>query len=370
MQKMYEDYRDQVEFRLVYIKEAHAADGSWPVGYAKEKKILEHTDYEHRCSTASRFLTDESLTIPTIIDGMDNKVNEAYKGWPDRVYLVRKDGKLGVASQRGPWGFVPALNAAKEWLAYYKKTGKEMELGKPELATGGSGFRPRFGEVPPRFRLVVGVWDMKTAFQGNSIEATMTILVKEGELSGAWASMGRRMEMTDVKLDGNKLTFKRTMGMGGQSLQFTGTIEGDQIVGKYAGSFGEFESSGQRKSSTASVAAQPPPEFNAEEFTAVVGEWRMKMDFMGRSVEATLALSMKDGKPVGTWSGRRGESKVTNLGFAGGKLSFTRSMGGGRGGLEFEGAVKGDKITGKYSGPFGEFECNGERKLAGEDGTR
>ena len=32
LQKMYHDYKDVAEFCLVYINEAHAADGSWPVG--------------------------------------------------------------------------------------------------------------------------------------------------------------------------------------------------------------------------------------------------------------------------------------------------------------------------------------------------
>lgn len=117
---------------MVYINEAHAADGSWPVPYAKEKGINEHTNYGERCTTAQMLLDEKKLTIPCIIDGMDNKVNEAYKAHPDRVFLVRKDGKLAVAAARGPWGFKPGLTATEEWLAEFKDTGEEPELPKPQ----------------------------------------------------------------------------------------------------------------------------------------------------------------------------------------------------------------------------------------------
>jgi len=56
---------------------------------------------------------------------LDNKVNASYLAWPDRIFLIRKDGKLAVAAKKGPRGFVPGLEKSKKWLAEYKKTGKE-----------------------------------------------------------------------------------------------------------------------------------------------------------------------------------------------------------------------------------------------------
>ena len=38
---------------------------------------------------------------------IDDKVNNAYKGWPDRLYLVGKDGKIAYAGGQGPFGFHP-----------------------------------------------------------------------------------------------------------------------------------------------------------------------------------------------------------------------------------------------------------------------
>ena len=75
-------------------------------------------------------MKEMKITIPCVIDNMDNKVNEAYKGSPTRCFLVRKDGILAVAGKRGPWGYKPALKEAAEWLAHYKKTGKELKFIK------------------------------------------------------------------------------------------------------------------------------------------------------------------------------------------------------------------------------------------------
>lgn len=128
MEQMYQDYKDIAEFRIVYISEAHPADGRRPVNYAIEKGFNQPTTYTDRCSIAQQLVEDEQLTIPFVVDTLEKKVEEAYRGLPNRVFLVRKDGKLAVAAERGPRGFPPALKEAKAWLAEYKKTGKEPEL--------------------------------------------------------------------------------------------------------------------------------------------------------------------------------------------------------------------------------------------------
>ncbi|MEZ6096415.1 MAG: deiodinase-like protein, partial [Pirellulaceae bacterium] len=120
---MYQTYKDLVEFRLIYIQEAHAADGRRPVDYAEEKNILEHKSYDDRCVTADMLYDEKRLTIPCLIDDMENTVNEAYQAHPDRIFLVRTDGKLAVAAAKGPFGFKPALDEVEDWLSEYKTDG-------------------------------------------------------------------------------------------------------------------------------------------------------------------------------------------------------------------------------------------------------
>ena len=132
MERIYKTYKDIADVYIVYISEAHAVDDRRPVGIAREKGIKEHTTYGERCAVAESLVKDKKLTIPCLIDGIDDAVDKDYNGHPDRVFLVGKDGKLAIAGKRGPWGFKPALEEAEAWLAEYKKTGKEPALKKAE----------------------------------------------------------------------------------------------------------------------------------------------------------------------------------------------------------------------------------------------
>ena len=48
------------------------------------------------------------------MDKEDNKVNTAYAGWPDRMYVVGVDGKIAYQGGPGPGGFRPA--EVERWL--------------------------------------------------------------------------------------------------------------------------------------------------------------------------------------------------------------------------------------------------------------
>jgi len=127
MERMYQNFKDIVSFRIVYIREAHSIDSRRPSRIARKKGITEHADYGERCSIAKAFLDEQNLTIPAIVDDFDNSVNLAYHAFPDRVFVVNADGTLAVAGKRGPWGFVPALEETGAWLADYRVS---LELDK------------------------------------------------------------------------------------------------------------------------------------------------------------------------------------------------------------------------------------------------
>jgi len=50
------------------------------------------------------------LEIPALVDEMDNAVDQAYNGSPERLLLVGRDGKIVFKSGPGPMLFVP-----REW---------------------------------------------------------------------------------------------------------------------------------------------------------------------------------------------------------------------------------------------------------------
>lgn len=45
------------------------------------------------------------MPIPALIDRMDDAVNQAYLGWPDRLYLIDTDGRIAYAGDCGPFFF-------------------------------------------------------------------------------------------------------------------------------------------------------------------------------------------------------------------------------------------------------------------------
>jgi hypothetical protein len=40
---------------------------------------------------------------------MDNRTERAYTAWPDRIYVVDRDGNVAYKSEAGPFGFKPDL---------------------------------------------------------------------------------------------------------------------------------------------------------------------------------------------------------------------------------------------------------------------
>ena len=45
--------------------------------------------------------------IPTLLDDVDDAVGSAYGGWPDRLYLIDRAGRVAFQGDVGPFGFRP-----------------------------------------------------------------------------------------------------------------------------------------------------------------------------------------------------------------------------------------------------------------------
>jgi len=113
LNRLYEQYRERVEFFVVYIQEAHPID-AWQLDDNIDDDVLvasTHSDDE-REKVAGVCLVKLGIKIPALVDGADDKVEHAYTGWPDRLYLVDRDGRIAFKSAAGPFGFRPADLAA------------------------------------------------------------------------------------------------------------------------------------------------------------------------------------------------------------------------------------------------------------------
>jgi hypothetical protein len=62
---------------------------------------------DERRAVASTCAMRLELRMPMVVDGIDNAVGSAYGGWPDRLYLVARDGRIAYQGGDGPFGFRP-----------------------------------------------------------------------------------------------------------------------------------------------------------------------------------------------------------------------------------------------------------------------
>ena len=65
-----------------------------------------------RFTVAGECVRKLGIHFPALVDGFDNRVEAAYTGWPDRLYLVAPGGKVLFKSKPGPFGFHPEDLAA------------------------------------------------------------------------------------------------------------------------------------------------------------------------------------------------------------------------------------------------------------------
>jgi iodothyronine deiodinase-like protein len=104
-----------VAFYVVYILEAHASD-SWRL--AKNVSVATPRSFEERGEVASSCVRKLGIEFPAVVDNFDNATETAYTGWPDRLYLIDRDGRIAYKSKPGPFGFHPSeLEAALKRVA-------------------------------------------------------------------------------------------------------------------------------------------------------------------------------------------------------------------------------------------------------------
>ena len=93
-------------FYVVYIQEAHPVD-LWQLSSNVKDGVLfaSPQSIEERTSTASACVRNLGIRIPAVLDGIDNGTEHAYTGWPDRMYVIGKGGRIVFKTAPGPFGF-------------------------------------------------------------------------------------------------------------------------------------------------------------------------------------------------------------------------------------------------------------------------
>jgi Iodothyronine deiodinase len=108
LNRLYREYRDRATFYVVYISEAHPVD-RWQLGSNVKDDVLvkNTTTDDERMDVAGVCVRKLGIEFPALVDELDNRVEEAYTGWPDRLYVIDKEGRVAHKSAAGPFGFKP-----------------------------------------------------------------------------------------------------------------------------------------------------------------------------------------------------------------------------------------------------------------------
>lgn len=109
LNKLFREYRDRVAFYVVYIQEAHPID-AWQTDSNIEDDVLVASTQtlDERANVAGICVRNLGIELPALIDEPDDRVERAYTGWPDRLYVIDAEGRVAHKSAPGPFGFKPA----------------------------------------------------------------------------------------------------------------------------------------------------------------------------------------------------------------------------------------------------------------------
>jgi Iodothyronine deiodinase len=106
LNKLYQQYGNQVSFLVVYITEAHPSDVWQMESNVKEKVVFASPRSEdERSFVAGACVRKLGIEIPAVLDEFGNSTEGAYTAWPDRLYLIDATGRVAYKSRPGPFGF-------------------------------------------------------------------------------------------------------------------------------------------------------------------------------------------------------------------------------------------------------------------------
>jgi type I thyroxine 5'-deiodinase len=105
---MKQEFADKAAFYVVYIQEAHASD-VWQMDANIRQQVVfaSPKNYEERNGIADSCVRKLNIQIPAVIDTFDNATERAYTAWPDRLFVINREGQVAYKSRPGPFGFHP-----------------------------------------------------------------------------------------------------------------------------------------------------------------------------------------------------------------------------------------------------------------------
>jgi hypothetical protein len=112
MKKLWARWSDRIHYLDVVVRQAHPGPGA-PVYHTFEEKLAD----------ARRYIEEEKIPWPVLVDELDGHVHRTYGGLADPTYLIDRDGRVAFYNM---WTYAPVLNEAIEALLSQGGTGAAL----------------------------------------------------------------------------------------------------------------------------------------------------------------------------------------------------------------------------------------------------
>jgi hypothetical protein len=103
LNEIYQTYKDKAAIYVVYIREAHPADG-WQVQANLDEDIVhnEPVSMAERCELAGACHGYMNLEVPFLVDDMANQADEGFIAKPLRLFVLDEAGVVAYVGGMGP----------------------------------------------------------------------------------------------------------------------------------------------------------------------------------------------------------------------------------------------------------------------------
>ncbi len=120
LDNLYKKYKDQAAFFIVYIREAHPSGPRQSAENVKDKVVFKQPKTQkERAVVAESCLRELNLSLPFLLDDIEDSTEKAYSAWPNRIYVIDLEGKVAMRGPKGAGGITlaDAKKALKRVLA-------------------------------------------------------------------------------------------------------------------------------------------------------------------------------------------------------------------------------------------------------------
>ena len=114
LNKLYPEYKSQIPFYLIYIREAHSTKDWASTKNQRESIVLEPAaNMGQRQDHATMCIRKLHIEFPTLLDSMEGSAEKAYAAWPSKAFVVDKRGRILFSTGLSEQDFHPSeLEAA------------------------------------------------------------------------------------------------------------------------------------------------------------------------------------------------------------------------------------------------------------------